>query len=53
MLLKVKIVLVTLVATCVVHAQNMRLSLDPSMYVTAQGKPYVDLYDTRCQYNRV
>ena len=46
MLLKVKIVLVTLVATCVVHAQNMRLSLDPSMYVTAQGKPYVDLYTT-------
>ena len=46
MLLKVKIVLVTLVATCVVHAQNTRLSLDPSVYVTAQGKPYVDLYTT-------
>ncbi len=46
MLLKLKIALVTLASTCIVHGQNMRLSIDPSIYVSAQGKPYIDVYTT-------
>lgn len=46
MLVKLKIALVFAVTTCIVQGQNMRISLDPNIYVSAQGKPYVDLYTT-------
>jgi len=46
MLLKLKIAIITLASTCIVHGQNMRLSIDPSIYVSAQGKPYIDVYTT-------
>jgi len=46
MLLKLKFAIVTLASTCIVHGQNMRLSIDPSIYVSAQGKPYIDVYTT-------